>query len=137
MQPHMMITTRRSGRASGRGFLVTDFIGPELPDVLALADVVISRNSADTIAELTALRKPSVLIPLETSAGNEQEHNAFGCSSSEVRSPVRPGALCWSGVLGNGKAGLALRNACRVRLFRPPCVAPSHTVTCTVALRPR
>lgn len=40
----MMITTRRSGRASGRGFLVTDFIGPELPDVLALADVVISRR---------------------------------------------------------------------------------------------
>lgn len=33
VQPHMMITTRRSGRASGRGFLVTDFIGPELPDV--------------------------------------------------------------------------------------------------------
>jgi len=58
-------------------YLVTDFVGPELPDVLALADVVISRSGAGTIAELTALGKPSVLIPLATSAGNEQEHNAL------------------------------------------------------------
>ncbi|WOX11445.1 UDP-N-acetylglucosamine--N-acetylmuramyl-(pentapeptide) pyrophosphoryl-undecaprenol N-acetylglucosamine transferase [Streptomyces sp. N50] len=58
-------------------YLVTDFVGPELPDVLTLADVVISRSGAGTIAELTALGKPSVLIPLATSAGNEQEHNAL------------------------------------------------------------
>lgn len=58
-------------------YLVTDFVGPELPDVLALVDVVISRSGAGTIAELTALGKPSVLIPLATSAGNEQEHNAL------------------------------------------------------------
>lgn len=45
--------------------------------MLALADVVISRSGAGTIAALTALGKPSVLIPLATSAGNEQEHNAF------------------------------------------------------------
>ncbi|MDH6122282.1 UDP-N-acetylglucosamine--N-acetylmuramyl-(pentapeptide) pyrophosphoryl-undecaprenol N-acetylglucosamine transferase [Kitasatospora sp. GAS204A] len=57
-------------------YLVTGFVGPELPDVLALADVVISRSGAGTIAELTALGKASVLIPLATSAGNEQEHNA-------------------------------------------------------------
>ncbi|KOV56855.1 UDP-diphospho-muramoylpentapeptide beta-N-acetylglucosaminyltransferase [Streptomyces sp. MMG1121] len=58
-------------------YLVTDFVGPELPDVVALADIVISRSGAGTIAELTALGKPSVLIPLATSAGNEQEHNAL------------------------------------------------------------
>ncbi|MFE0459281.1 glycosyltransferase [Kitasatospora sp. NPDC058965] len=57
-------------------YVVTGFVGPELPDVLALADVVISRSGAGTIAELTALGKASVLIPLATSAGNEQEHNA-------------------------------------------------------------
>lgn len=34
-------------------------------------------DGAGTIAELTALRKPSVLTPLATSAGNEQRHNAF------------------------------------------------------------
>lgn len=57
-------------------YLVTGFIGPELPDVLALADVVISRSGAGTIAELTALGKASVLIPLPTSAADEQRHNA-------------------------------------------------------------
>ncbi|MEU1277700.1 UDP-N-acetylglucosamine--N-acetylmuramyl-(pentapeptide) pyrophosphoryl-undecaprenol N-acetylglucosamine transferase [Streptomyces sp. NPDC005805] len=60
---------------SGR-YLLTGYVGPELPDVLALADVVISRSGAGTIAELTALGKAAVLIPLATSAGNEQAHNA-------------------------------------------------------------
>ncbi|MFD7663542.1 glycosyltransferase [Streptomyces sp. NPDC059788] len=55
---------------------LTPFVGPELPDVLALADVVISRSGAGTLAELTALGKPAVFIPLASSAGNEQVHNA-------------------------------------------------------------
>ncbi|MFJ5120124.1 UDP-N-acetylglucosamine--N-acetylmuramyl-(pentapeptide) pyrophosphoryl-undecaprenol N-acetylglucosamine transferase [Kitasatospora sp. NPDC088548] len=57
-------------------YLITGFVGAELPDVLALADVVISRSGAGTIAELTALGKAAVFVPLATSAGNEQEHNA-------------------------------------------------------------
>lgn len=57
-------------------YYVAGFVGPELPDVLALADVVVSRSGAGTLAELTALGKPAVFIPLATSAGNEQEHNA-------------------------------------------------------------
>jgi UDP-N-acetylglucosamine--N-acetylmuramyl-(pentapeptide) pyrophosphoryl-undecaprenol N-acetylglucosamine transferase len=57
-------------------YRVTEFVGPELPDVLALADVVISRSGAGSIAELTALGKAAVLIPLASSAGNEQLHNA-------------------------------------------------------------
>lgn len=57
-------------------YLLTGYVGAELPDVLALADVVISRSGAGTIAELTALGKAAVFIPLATSAGNEQAHNA-------------------------------------------------------------
>ncbi|WP_433622064.1 UDP-N-acetylglucosamine--N-acetylmuramyl-(pentapeptide) pyrophosphoryl-undecaprenol N-acetylglucosamine transferase [Nocardia sp. CA-120079] len=57
-------------------YRVTEFVGPELPDVLALADVVISRSGAGTIAELTALGKAAVLVPLASAAGNEQAHNA-------------------------------------------------------------
>ncbi|MBM9624185.1 UDP-N-acetylglucosamine--N-acetylmuramyl-(pentapeptide) pyrophosphoryl-undecaprenol N-acetylglucosamine transferase [Streptomyces zhihengii] len=56
---------------------VTGFTGAELPDVLALADVVVSRSGAGTIAELTALGKAAVLIPLASSAGNEQAHSAL------------------------------------------------------------
>lgn len=52
------------------------FVGPELPDVLALADLVVSRSGAGTLAELTALGKPAIFVPLASSAGNEQLHNA-------------------------------------------------------------
>ncbi|MDG9709657.1 UDP-N-acetylglucosamine--N-acetylmuramyl-(pentapeptide) pyrophosphoryl-undecaprenol N-acetylglucosamine transferase [Streptomyces sp. DH10] len=57
-------------------YYLAGFVGPELPDVLALADVVVSRSGAGTLAELTALGKPAVFIPLASSAGNEQAHNA-------------------------------------------------------------
>ena len=57
-------------------YRVSGYVGPELPDVFALASVVISRSGAGTIAELTALGKPAVLIPLASSAGGEQAHNA-------------------------------------------------------------
>ncbi|MFF3060192.1 glycosyltransferase [Streptomyces sp. NPDC057909] len=81
-----------------RRYLVTDFVGPELPDVLALADVVIARSGAGTVAELTALGKPSVLIPLATSAGNEQEHNALhlqqaGAAVALLKEAVTPNGL--------------------------------------------
>ncbi|MFI9781373.1 UDP-N-acetylglucosamine--N-acetylmuramyl-(pentapeptide) pyrophosphoryl-undecaprenol N-acetylglucosamine transferase [Streptomyces sp. NPDC051956] len=62
-------------RLAGRYYL-TGFVGSELPDVLALADVVVSRSGAGTLAELTALGKPAVFVPLASSAGNEQAHNA-------------------------------------------------------------
>ncbi|MFE9245959.1 glycosyltransferase [Nocardiopsis sp. NPDC006938] len=62
--------------ALARRYHLTAFVGPELPDVLALADVVISRSGAGTIAELTALGKAAVFVPLASSAGNEQAHNA-------------------------------------------------------------
>uniref|UniRef100_A0AAU2V866 UDP-N-acetylglucosamine--N-acetylmuramyl-(pentapeptide) pyrophosphoryl-undecaprenol N-acetylglucosamine transferase n=1 Tax=Streptomyces sp. NBC_00003 TaxID=2903608 RepID=A0AAU2V866_9ACTN len=63
------------GELAGR-YHLTGFVGSELPDVLALADVVISRSGAGTIAELTALGKAAVFVPLASSAGNEQAHNA-------------------------------------------------------------
>jgi len=52
------------------------FVGAELPDVLALADLVIARSGAGTLSEITVLGKAAILIPLPGSAGNEQEHNA-------------------------------------------------------------
>ncbi|WP_318842899.1 UDP-N-acetylglucosamine--N-acetylmuramyl-(pentapeptide) pyrophosphoryl-undecaprenol N-acetylglucosamine transferase [Myceligenerans pegani] len=69
------VAARLSPELAGR-YRVLGFVGAELPDVLALADVVVSRSGAGTIAELTALGKPSLLIPLASSAGNEQAHNA-------------------------------------------------------------
>ena len=63
---------------------VTGYLGAELPDVLALADVVVSRSGAGTVAELTALGKASVLIPYGAAAGNEQAHNAKHLSDQDA-----------------------------------------------------
>ncbi|GAA4235323.1 UDP-N-acetylglucosamine--N-acetylmuramyl-(pentapeptide) pyrophosphoryl-undecaprenol N-acetylglucosamine transferase [Actinomadura meridiana] len=59
-----------------RRYLVRGFIGDELADVLALADVIVARSGGGTVSELTALGKPSVLIPLIPTGGDEQRRNA-------------------------------------------------------------
>jgi UDP-N-acetylglucosamine--N-acetylmuramyl-(pentapeptide) pyrophosphoryl-undecaprenol N-acetylglucosamine transferase len=78
-------------------YLPVGFVGAELPDVLALADVVIARSGAGTLAEVTALGKAAILIPLPGSAGNEQEHNARhlgdGGAAIALIGPVSPQQL--------------------------------------------
>ncbi len=46
------------------------------------SDLVISRAGAGTIFELAALRKPSILVPLEGSAQNHQVRNAYAFSEN-------------------------------------------------------
>jgi UDP-N-acetylglucosamine--N-acetylmuramyl-(pentapeptide) pyrophosphoryl-undecaprenol N-acetylglucosamine transferase len=46
------------------GYRQFEFIGPELPDVLAAADLCVSRAGANFLFELLALKKPALLIPL-------------------------------------------------------------------------
>lgn len=50
--------------------------GIESATVLANADLVISRAGANTVLEIAALGKPSILIPIPWSGGNEQYQNA-------------------------------------------------------------
>jgi len=50
------------------GYVQYEYIREELPDLFALADVVVSRAGANSICELLALRKPALLIPLPASA---------------------------------------------------------------------
>ncbi|HEX4818333.1 MAG TPA: UDP-N-acetylglucosamine--N-acetylmuramyl-(pentapeptide) pyrophosphoryl-undecaprenol N-acetylglucosamine transferase [Nonomuraea sp.] len=52
------------------------YVGSELADLFAAADVVISRSGAGTVSELTAIGKPAVLVPLIPSSGDEQRKNA-------------------------------------------------------------
>lgn len=49
-------------------YIQFEYIKQELADLLALADIVVSRAGANAICELLALRKPSVLIPLSLAA---------------------------------------------------------------------
>jgi UDP-N-acetylglucosamine--N-acetylmuramyl-(pentapeptide) pyrophosphoryl-undecaprenol N-acetylglucosamine transferase len=48
----------------------------QMGEAYAVADIVISRAGATTLAELTALGKASILIPYPYAAGNHQELNA-------------------------------------------------------------
>ena len=50
------------------GYVQYEYISEELPDLFAMADIVISRAGANSICELLALRKPAVLIPLSAAA---------------------------------------------------------------------
>lgn len=53
------------------------FIGDELKDLLALADVVVSRAGGTNIAEIAVNEKPTILIPITDSANNHQRINAY------------------------------------------------------------
>jgi UDP-N-acetylglucosamine--N-acetylmuramyl-(pentapeptide) pyrophosphoryl-undecaprenol N-acetylglucosamine transferase len=59
-----------------RRYAVSEYIAAELPDVYAMADLVVSRAGAGTVAELAAVGKPAILIPLPLSGGGEQISNA-------------------------------------------------------------
>lgn len=56
-----------------KGYRQFEFIGPELPSVLAAADLCVSRAGANFLFELLALKKPHLLIPLskEASRGDQ------------------------------------------------------------------
>lgn len=63
------------GRLKKRYFPAS-FVRDEIADVFALADLVVGRAGAGTITELCALGKPSILVPLVPTGGDEQTRNA-------------------------------------------------------------
>ena len=52
------------------------FIATNIALTMESAEVIVSRAGANAIAELAALKKPSILIPLANSANNHQAANA-------------------------------------------------------------
>jgi UDP-N-acetylglucosamine--N-acetylmuramyl-(pentapeptide) pyrophosphoryl-undecaprenol N-acetylglucosamine transferase len=50
------------------------FLGSEIASALAASDIVISRAGANTVAELAALGKPTILIPNYLMAGHQVEN---------------------------------------------------------------
>ncbi len=58
-----------------RGISLFSYLS-EMPAALAAADLVITRSGATTLAELTALGIPAILIPSPNVVDNHQYHNA-------------------------------------------------------------
>lgn len=50
------------------GYVQYEYIKEELSDLMAAADIMISRAGANAICEILALRKPNILIPLSAEA---------------------------------------------------------------------
>jgi UDP-N-acetylglucosamine--N-acetylmuramyl-(pentapeptide) pyrophosphoryl-undecaprenol N-acetylglucosamine transferase len=57
-------------------YFVVEFLGEELPDIYAVADLVVGRAGAGTIAELAYVGLPAILVPLPGARGDEQAVNA-------------------------------------------------------------
>lgn len=64
-------------KSEREGYFPIAYVGDELKDILAAADLVISRAGANSISEIAANGKASILIPLENSAGDHQKINAY------------------------------------------------------------
>ncbi|MCM1323854.1 MAG: undecaprenyldiphospho-muramoylpentapeptide beta-N-acetylglucosaminyltransferase [Acetobacter sp.] len=62
---------------TGEGYVQYEYVDKELKDLMALADIVISRAGSNAIFELASLCKPMILVPLpNTSSRGEQSLNA-------------------------------------------------------------
>lgn len=53
---------------STKGYAQFEYINEEMKDFFAMADLIISRAGANSICEISALRKPNILIPLSAKA---------------------------------------------------------------------
>lgn len=79
------------------------FITPYLynmPEALAAANLVISRAGATTLAELTAVGLPAILVPYPYASENHQEHNALALERAGAAIMVRDRALSTVGLAG-------------------------------------
>ena len=66
---------RRGLQLGDNGIEVREYIY-DMPLVMAAADVVLCRAGASTISEITAIAKPSILVPSPNVTANHQEKNA-------------------------------------------------------------
>jgi len=62
-------------------YVVVERVREEMAGIYAMADLMLARAGAGTVAEIAYLGKTAILIPLPGSGGNEQARNAEALSS--------------------------------------------------------
>lgn len=101
------------------------YIDAELPHIYAAADVVVSRAGAGSIAELTALKKPMVLVPLSRQASRgDQIANAYALERKGAAVVIHD-AKCTPENLGDAVIAL-LRNPRRAAALATRAHQPLH-----------
>lgn len=83
---------REAYRKAGAKGTVAPFIY-QMAEAYAVADVVISRAGATTLAEITALGKPAILVPYPYAAGRHQEFNALKLREMGAAFMIRDGEM--------------------------------------------
>lgn len=70
---HLCGTGKLDESVRREGYVQYEYISDEMKDILAAADVVLSRSGANAVFEFLALHKPAVLVPLplEASRGDQ------------------------------------------------------------------
>ena len=79
---HLCGKGKLDGGVVSPGYRQYEYIGRELPDLLAATDLIVSRSGANAVFEFLALNKPTLFIPLPTEASRgDQILNAnYVCS---------------------------------------------------------
>jgi UDP-N-acetylglucosamine--N-acetylmuramyl-(pentapeptide) pyrophosphoryl-undecaprenol N-acetylglucosamine transferase len=96
------------------GYAQFEYIGKELPDLFALADLAVSRAGANAICELLALHKPNILIPLSAAASRgDQILNAKSFQKQGFSYVIEEEALTGSVLLSGIREVYAARNTYR------------------------
>ena len=101
---------------TGSGCELREYIY-DMPLVMAAADLVLCRAGASTIAELTAIAKPAILVPSPNVTANHQEKNARVLESAGGAELVLE-SECSGPVLYQHAAGLLRDNGRRDEMVR-------------------
>jgi UDP-N-acetylglucosamine--N-acetylmuramyl-(pentapeptide) pyrophosphoryl-undecaprenol N-acetylglucosamine transferase len=107
---------REAYRKFGYKGTITPFIY-QMGEAYAVADLVISRAGATTLAELTALGKPAILIPYPYAAGHHQELNARKLLEMGAAKMIRDSELKGE-TLANNIKELYMNDAMRTEMQR-------------------
>ncbi|HET7559044.1 MAG TPA: undecaprenyldiphospho-muramoylpentapeptide beta-N-acetylglucosaminyltransferase [Limnochordia bacterium] len=103
--------------ADRKGYRQFEYLQAELPDVLAAADLVVSRAGSNSIFEFLSLRKPMLLIPLSRQASRgDQIHNAEAFAKSGYAAVLAEEALTPESLLQSLERLYAERGAYRQRM---------------------
>ena len=73
----------RMPEVDGDSYTILDY-SHQIPEFLAVAKLVVASSSAMTLAEISAMHLPSILIPKAYTAGNHQYHNAMSYKKADA-----------------------------------------------------